>query len=300
MGYTSIRVFTEFTSQTPKLFKVSTTLDAFVIIIHFPHPGIVPVVLFWSIIVHFVPCLTLYRFTIQVNTHARSCRLNKKLPTWKMSKWYFMWFESWTTARKTRTSISVWWPPRTCRTFRLLDTTILTVPQYHVEQCSYENHAWYWGFLRVLVLLYSCLRQSPSLGWKVKCCAYVVSVLSCNWYDFLDILQSNALSVTTSWKRMPTTKTQDLNFVQETSKSSNKPKSKAHRPSEMSSTMIGSFWNVDNWTFVQKTNTTEWSGTTTLGRGTGGQDNPSLSVTPSTLKQNKVSSSQKYYKSKVE
>jgi hypothetical protein len=68
----------------------------------------------------------------------------------------------------------------------------------------------------------------------------------------------------------------------------------------MSSTMIGSFWNVDNWTFVQKTNTTEWSGTTSLGRGTGGQDNPSLSVTPSTLKQNKVSSSQKYYKSEVE
>jgi hypothetical protein len=45
---------------------------------------------------------------------------------------------------------------------------------------------------------------------------------------------------------MPTTKTQDLNFVQETSKSSNEPESKAHGPSEMSSTMIGSFWNVDN------------------------------------------------------
>ncbi len=59
------------------------------------------------------------------------------------------------------------------------------------------------------------------------------------------------------------------------------------------STMIGDLWNVEDWTFVQKTNTTECSGTTPLGRGTGGQDNPSLSVTPTTLKQNKVSSSQK-------
>jgi hypothetical protein len=56
--------------------------------------------------------------------------------------------------------------------------------------------------------------------------------------------------VTTSWKRMPTTKTQDLNYVQETRKSSNKPKSKAHRPCEMSSTMIfllcREFWRMKN------------------------------------------------------
>ncbi len=93
---------------------------------------------------------------------------------------------------------------------------------------------------------------------------------------------------------MPTTKTQDLNFVQETRKSGNKPKSKAHMPSEMIKRWSWDFWNVENWTFVQKTSTTEWSGTTSLGQGTGGQDNPSLSVTPSTLKQNKVSRSQKY------
>jgi hypothetical protein len=46
MGYTSIRIFTEFTPQTSKLFEVSTTLDAFGIIIRLPRPGIVRVVLF--------------------------------------------------------------------------------------------------------------------------------------------------------------------------------------------------------------------------------------------------------------
>jgi hypothetical protein len=61
-----------------------------------------------------------------------------------------------------------------------------------------------------------------------------------------DLTKDTEASVTTSWKRMPTTKTQDLNYVQETSKSSYKSKSKAHGPSEMISRITWDSWNVEN------------------------------------------------------
>ncbi len=78
---------------------------------------------FKPILLKFVRCLKLYSFTIQTNTRARLCRVNKMFPTTKTSKWFFLQLESWTRAVKTETTISVWSAPMPRRKLRLSDTT---------------------------------------------------------------------------------------------------------------------------------------------------------------------------------
>jgi hypothetical protein len=107
-------------------------------------------------------------------------------------------------------------------------------------------------FKNTLCLHVSKKRLAGKCSADSKICVSEARVIQIKSQRVRILCELDGEFVTTSWKQMLRTKTEDLNCVQETGKSSKKPKSKAHGPSEMSSTMIGRLLERGQWNFCSE------------------------------------------------